>query len=56
MKLEVLGSSSLGNCYILSDDNEALLIECGVSFNEVKKALNFNVKKIVGCVVSHSHL
>lgn len=55
MKLKVLGSSSAGNCYILESDTEALIIEAGLPFMEVKKALNFNVRKIVGVVVSHSH-
>ena len=47
MKLKVLGSSSAGNCYILESDTEALIIEAGLPFMEVKKALNFNVRKIV---------
>lgn len=55
MKLKVLGSSSAGNCYILENDSEALIIEAGISFKEVKKALDFNVRKIVGVISSHSH-
>jgi phosphoribosyl 1,2-cyclic phosphodiesterase len=55
MVLKVLGSSSSGNCYILESDTEALIIETGLPFMEVKKALNFNVRKVVGVVVSHSH-
>lgn len=55
MKLKVLGSGSSGNCYILENDNEALIIEVGVPLMEVKKVLDFNVRKIVGVVVSHSH-
>lgn len=55
MKLKVLGSGSSGNCYILENDNEALIIEAGVPFMEVKKALNFNVMKIVGVLASHIH-
>ncbi len=55
MKLKVLGSGSSGNCYILEADTEALIVEAGISFLEVKKALKFNVRKIVGVVVSHSH-
>lgn len=55
MTLKCLGSGSSGNCYILENDNEALIIEAGVSFLEVKKALDFNIRKIVGVVVSHSH-
>ena len=55
MKLKVLGSDSLGNGYILQSDNEAMLIEAGVSLKEVKKAMKFNLSPIVGCVVSHRH-
>ena len=55
MKLRVLGSGSSGNCYLLESDTECLVIEAGIPFKAVKKALNFNVSKIVGVVVSHSH-
>lgn len=55
MKLKVLGSSSSGNCYILESDTEALIIEAGVPFKEVKIALWFNVRKIVGVVAGHCH-
>lgn len=56
MVLKVLSSSSSGNCYILESDTEALIIEAGLPFMEVKKALNFNVRKIVGVICSHRHL
>lgn len=55
MKLKVLSSGSSGNCYILESDTEALIVEAGVPFREVKVALGFNVRKIVGVVVSHVH-
>lgn len=55
MKLKVLGSNSLGNCYILESEDEALIIEAGIKLVNVKKALNYNTRKIVGCLVSHEH-
>lgn len=55
MKLKVLGSGSSGNCYILESNSEALIIEAGLPFMEVKKALNFDVRKIAGVLVSHIH-
>ena len=55
MRLIVLGSNSLGNCYILESEDEALIIEAGISFQEVKKVMNYDIGKIVGCVVSHEH-
>ncbi len=55
MELIVLGSNSAGNCYILNGENEALIIEAGINFNEVKQALNFDIAKIAGCIVTHTH-
>lgn len=55
MKLKCLGSGSSGNCYMLENDSEVLVIEAGIPFMEVKKALDFNIGKIVGVVASHSH-
>jgi len=56
MLLDVLGSSSKGNCYLLHNDKECLVLETGVPFMEVKKVLNFNISKVVGVCVSHAHL
>lgn len=55
MKLTCLGSGSAGNCYLLHNETECIVIEAGVPFKEVKKALDFNISKIVGVVVSHEH-
>jgi phosphoribosyl 1,2-cyclic phosphodiesterase len=55
MELKVLGSSSVGNCYLLVGQESTLIIEAGVRFHLVKKALNFDLTKVVGVLVSHSH-
>lgn len=55
MHLKVINSNSAGNAYILENDQEALLIECGVNFDKIKLALNFNLKKVVGCLLTHEH-
>lgn len=55
MNLKVLGSSSSGNCYILDNGKEALLIEAGLSIKEISKALKFDFERVVGCLVSHRH-
>lgn len=55
MKLKCLGSGSSGNCYILENATEALIIEAGVKFNDVKITLDFNISKVVGVLVSHQH-
>lgn len=56
MQLTIINSNSHGNAYILeSSIGEALLIECGVQFDKIKKALNFNFRKVVGCLITHEH-
>lgn len=55
MRLNVLGSDSNGNCYVLQTDREALVIEAGVRFSEVKKVLKWQLSKVVGAVISHEH-
>lgn len=55
MQLKCLGSSSLGNCYLLENDRECLVLEAGLPFKEIKIALDFNVSKIVGALITHEH-
>lgn len=55
MHITILNSNSSGNGYILQNDTEALIIECGVKFTEATKALDFNLKKVAGCLISHEH-
>jgi len=55
MILKVISTGSIGNAYILETENEALLLECGVNVLDIKKALNFDFSKVVGCLVTHEH-
>lgn len=55
MKLKVVGTGSKGNCYILYNENEALVIEAGVNIKTIKQALDFNLSKVLGCIVTHEH-
>ena len=55
MDLKVLGSSSKGNCYLLDNGKEALMIECGIAFKNVQKAVDFDISRIAGCIISHEH-
>lgn len=51
MNVQVHYSSSAGN--LCRADN--LLLEAGVSIREIKKALEFRLSDISGCLVSHEH-
>lgn len=55
MKLICIGSSSKGNAYALETENEILLLEAGCPMKEAKKAIDWQIGKVVGCVVSHQH-
>lgn len=56
MRLKCLGSSSAGNSYLLtSNSGETLILDCGIPIKEIKKGLNWNIRNVVGCIVSHAH-
>lgn len=55
MELHVIGTGSQGNCYILGNKDEQLLIECGVKIAEIKKAFNYDFSKLSGCILTHEH-
>lgn len=53
--ITTLGSGSSGNSYILECSKETLIIELGVRWQDVLLGLDFDISKVVGCIVSHSH-
>lgn len=55
MLLKCLASGSSGNCYFLETDKGILIMDCGISIAEIKKALKFNLSNVVGVIVSHGH-
>ena len=56
MTLKCLGSSSAGNCYLLtSNGGETLILDAGMGIKDIKKMCDWNVKNIVGCLISHEH-
>lgn len=55
MKLTVIGSRSDGNAYVLQNADEAILLEAGLPFKKTLEALDYQLSKVVGCLVSHEH-
>ena len=53
--IKVIGTGSKGNSYLLTTEKETLILECGLNIKDIKKALNFDLSKVVGCLVTHSH-
>lgn len=53
-----LNSGSNGNCYYISNHNEAVLIDAGISCREIEKRLQrlgLSMQKVKGVFVSHEH-
>jgi len=53
MNIKIIGSGSNGNAYVLENNNEQILIECGLPYNKLVKEINFG--KLCGAIISHSH-
>jgi phosphoribosyl 1,2-cyclic phosphodiesterase len=56
MTFEQHYSSSKGNLYTVTANNgKRLLVECGVRFKDILKSLNYQIKNVEGCLLSHEH-
>ena len=57
MTLKTVATGSSGNCHLLiADGGEKLILDCGIPIREIKKALNWNIKNVVGVLCTHQHL
>lgn len=56
IEIKPLASSSKANAYLISDGKTPLLIECGIRFAELRKACNFQLSSLAGCLLSHEHM
>ncbi len=54
-KIDVIASSSGGNAYRLSCGGGSLLIECGIPYRKLLRALDFSLTDIDGVLLSHCH-
>lgn len=59
MKYYLLGSGSSGNCTALvNDNNEILLIDCGLSYADIQRRLNkcgLDIKDVKKMLITHMH-
>ncbi len=53
--IQVVGTGSSGNTYLLTCGAETLVIDCGIRFLDVKKAMRFQIRGIVGAITTHAH-
>lgn len=55
MDIKVIASGSSGNCYRVSDGVTSVLLDCGIPFKQIQRALNFELSSIDGVLVTHCH-
>lgn len=58
MKIQVLASGSKGNCTFLESKGTRILIDVGINYNRIKKALekiDVDPNTINGIIISHTH-
>lgn len=53
--IQTLATGSTGNCYHITDGHSSLLLECGINFKAIQRALSFRTSNIAGVLVTHEH-
>lgn len=53
--IKTIGSGSSGNCYLVNINNTKILLEAGLPFKNIQKALNFSLSDIESCLITHEH-
>ena len=54
--IKVIGSGSSGNCYLANINGTQLLLECGLPFKTIQKALGYKTSDILACLITHEHI
>lgn len=56
MDIRTLSTGSKeGNCFVISDGHTQLMLDCGISVKRIQKALNFKLREVKACLVTHRH-
>ncbi|RKD22576.1 MBL fold metallo-hydrolase [Ammoniphilus oxalaticus] len=55
IEIKALASGSAGNCYHITDGETSLLLEAGIRYKDIQKALDFKTSDIAACLISHEH-
>ena len=55
MEIKIIASGSTGNCYLVNDGRTKILLDAGVKFKEIQRALDFHTNDIDACLLTHEH-
>ena len=55
--IKVIATGSTGNSYLIeANENEKLLLECGIPYKQLLKGVDYNLQGIQGCLITHEHM
>lgn len=55
MEIQVIASGSTGNAYLVNDGTTSVLLDAGVPLKQIQAACRYQLNRIKGCFISHSH-
>lgn len=55
IEITPLASSSAGNAYKVTDGHTTLLLEAGIRYRDIQRALDFRLSDVEGCLLTHEH-
>lgn len=55
IEIRSIASSSKGNAHWVTDGQTPILLDCGVPFKQIQKALDFKTSDIEGALITHEH-
>ena len=55
MEIMPIASGSSGNAYRVTDGETALLLEAGIPIRAIQIAVNFRLRALEGCFITHCH-
>jgi phosphoribosyl 1,2-cyclic phosphodiesterase len=59
LKIASINSGSNGNCYYIANENEAVLVDVGISLKEIERRMlriGLNMQKVKAIFISHEHI
>ncbi len=55
MEVKVIASGSDGNCYLVTEGADSILLDAGISLKRIQIGCDFNLHAVLGCLVTHHH-
>lgn len=55
MDIQIIATGSTGNAYRVSDGETAVLLDAGIPFRELHRALGYRLQDLSGALITHAH-